>query len=287
MPKRKHVKQRPLLSGGRSSCAKAGFREASRVDFVITYPAVPVVLLLILFLAARWFTVPRDLRRTEWMLVACTLTIPASALAQATADALSRFRPLKYDQFVYHLDSFLGQPSFVLGRIIERHAEFKALVSVSYGLLPVMIVATFAVYLWMRTEAETITIVWAFLLNLFLAVPLYLLFPVCGPVFAFPDFPFHQPVQFVPHLIALSAAPNGVPSVHTSSALLILWFLRRWWWGACAGIVFLALTVLSTLASGQHYAFDLVCAVPYAFAIVQISNLSWKKSTSLLTEISS
>jgi hypothetical protein len=34
-----------------------------------------------------------------------------------------------------------------------------------------------------------------------------------------------------------------------------------------AGTAFLALTVLATLGSGQHYLFDLFCAVPYAGAI--------------------
>ena len=244
------------------------------MNFLINYPAVPVVLLLVLFFAARWFMVPRDLRRTEWMLVACALTLPASGLAEAAANVLSRFRPLKYDQFVYRLDDLLGQPSFILGRLAEHHMGLKVLISVTYGLLPVMIVATFATCLWLRTEAETLRFARAFLLNLFLAVPLYLLFPVCGPAFAFSDFPAHQPAHLVPHLIALSAAPNGVPSVHTSSALLILWFLRRWWWGACTGIVFLALTILATLGSGQHYAFDLFSAVPYTFAVIGLSGLS-------------
>ena len=244
------------------------------MSFLINYPAVPVVLLLVLFFAARWFMVPDDLKRTEWVLVASALTIPASALAQATANSLSRFRPLKYDQFVYRFDDLLGQPSFILGRIAEHHVGFKVLISVSYGLLPVMIVATFATYLWLRTQAETIRLVWAFLLNLFLAVPLYLLFPVCGPALAFSDFPAHPPAHLIPHLINLSAAPNGVPSVHTSGALLVLWFLRRWWWGACTGTIFLALTVLATLGSGQHYAFDLFSAVPYTFAVIGLSRLS-------------
>ena len=38
---------------------------------------------------------------------------------------------------------------------------------------------------------------------------------------------------------------------------------------------FLALTVLATLGSGQHYAFDLFSAVPYAVAIIGLSKLSF------------
>jgi membrane-associated phospholipid phosphatase len=58
--------------------------------------------------------------------------------------------------------------------------------------------------------------------------------------------------------------PNGIPSVHASTALLVLWFLRRWWWGRISGVVFLILTIFATLGSGEHYLFDLFCALRYA-----------------------
>jgi membrane-associated phospholipid phosphatase len=126
----------------------------------------------------------------------------------------------------------------------------------------------FAATLLLRPEREAIRVAQTFLLNLFAALPIYLLFPVCGPAFAFPSFPALPLAGLVPHLLAISAAPNGVPSVHMSSALLVLWFLRRWPWGRAIGGVYAALIVLSTLASGQHYLFDLLCAVPYTAAVV-------------------
>jgi len=102
------------------------------------------------------------------------------------------------------------------------------------------------------------------------AVPFYLLFPVCGPEFAFPHFPALPPAPMVPHMVAIAAAPDGVPSVHTSTALLILWFLWRWPWGRVAGLVYLALIVLATMGGGQHYLFDLICAIPYTAAILWV-----------------
>jgi hypothetical protein len=144
------------------------------------------------------------------------------------------------------------------------------LTSVSYGLLSVAIFATFAVYLVLRPEREALRVAQAFLLNLFVAVPIYLLFPVCGPAFAFPAFPTLPPSHLVPQMLSISAAPNGVPSVHMSSALLILWFLMPWPWGRAIGGIYLGLMILSTLGSGQHYLFDLLCAVPYAALIIWI-----------------
>jgi membrane-associated phospholipid phosphatase len=93
---------------------------------------------------------------------------------------------------------------------------------------------------------------------------------VCGPVFVFADFPAAQ--QRVPvHPIPVDAIPNGIPSVHVSTALLMLWFLREWPIGRAIGLIYLALTIGATLGIGQHYFFDLLCAVPYTFAILRMS----------------
>ncbi len=238
------------------------------MNFLIAYPSVAVAAVLIVGTAVRLFLVPTDRKRTEWLLAVLAIALPADVIAEGTAGALSRLRPLKYDEFVYRIDGLFGQPSFVLGRLVEQHKSLVMLVSVSYGLLPMVIVVVFATYLWRRTEAESLRVLWAFALNLFAAVPLYLLFPVCGPRFAFLNFPDHALLVGTPHLLTIAAAPNGVPSVHTSSALLILWFLRPWRWGRYFGAAFLALTVLATLGSGQHYLFDLLTAVPYAAAVV-------------------
>jgi membrane-associated phospholipid phosphatase len=55
-----------------------------------------------------------------------------------------------------------------------------------------------------------------------------------------------------------------------SSALLIFWFLMPWPWGRAIGGIYLGLMVLATLGSGQHYLFDLICAVPYATLVIWV-----------------
>jgi PAP2 superfamily len=253
---------------------RTSFILMNSMNFLIVYPAVPCIFFLVIAMAVRWFLLPSDRKRTEWMLVIASVALPVNALAEWAASSLSTLRPLKYDQFIYRFDALLGQPSFALGRLVEHHLSLKILVSVSYGMLSVMIPLTFAAYLWLCSEEETIVMAKAFILDFFLAVPIYLIIPVCGPAFAFPGFPFNQPAALAPHLVAINAAPNGIPSVHFASALLILWFLKRWPWGLLAGTIFVALTVLATLGSGQHYVFDLVCAVPYAALVYRLANHS-------------
>jgi hypothetical protein len=239
--------------------------------FFIEYPVVLSTLLVVLFGAVRMSVVPNDRKRNDWFLAAATLAWPASAICQLAAERASAVRPLKYDLYIYQLDGVLGfQPSFALGQIAARHLWLMILLHVSYGILPMVILAAFAAYLWRRSECEAVEMVRVFGLNLVAALPIYLIIPVCGPQFAFPGFP--NPVaQVIAHPILLSAAPNGIPSVHTSSALLVAWYLRHWGIGRLIGALYLALMVGATLASGQHYLFDLFTALPYAAGVYWIA----------------
>jgi hypothetical protein len=239
--------------------------------FLITYPGFALVALLVPSLAVRWFVAPADRFRTEWMLAASLLIEPAGICAQLTANALSGLCPGKLDLYIYEIDRHMGAPSFVIGQAAAAHAWLRILLSVSYGLLPMAVLGVAAAYLYLRSLRETIQAGWAFVANLFLALPLYIIFPVCGPGFAFRCFPARPAADLVPHLVAIAAAPNGIPSVHTSTALLCAWLLRRWAWGRVAGLSYLALIVLSTLGGGQHYLVDLLCAVPYTAAILWLT----------------
>jgi len=116
-----------------------------------------------------------------------------------------------------------------------------------------------------------------FALNMILAVPIYFLLPVCGPRYVFKAFPSDADSQ-IPHPVFLSYPPNGIPSVHFSTALLIFWFLRRWKMGRIFGAVFLLLTFLATLGLGEHYLFDLIVAVPYTFGIYRLASRTWSFS---------
>ena len=238
----------------------------STLFVLIDLPYVPMSVFLVLWSAARWFLDPEDRKRSEWMLVVSALSAPAATLAERFAETLSVIRPQKYDEFIFRIDSLLGQPSYAIGKFAAHHPSVTILLSVVYGSLPIVMVWVFGIYLW-RRQTDCVRVIYTFGLNLFAAIPLYLLFPVCGPRFAFKGFPFAQPNVDIPHTIAVSAAPNGIPSVHTSTALLAVFLLWPWRLQWVLAVIFLILTLLSTLGSGQHYFFDLVCALPYAILV--------------------
>lgn len=246
------------------------------LNFLIFYPSVVLGVMLVLGCMARWLAVPLDRKRTEYVLITAIFTILISATAQSIANHLSRLRPLKYDLYIYAFDSFFGQPSFALGRFTLHHLWLEWILQFAYGAMPTAATLVLVPYIYLR-ESELRPAVKALIINLLAAPFFYLLFPVCGPQFAFPHFPAAAG-KVVPHLILLTAAPNGVPSVHTSTAILLLLLCRRWRIGTILGSLYLALIVLSTLASGQHYLFDLFAAIPYAYAVARLSGLIGKSS---------
>lgn len=239
-------------------------------------PSVVVGFLLILAVVWRWFAAPADARRSEYILLIAIFALVLSPAAQAAADSLSGLRPMKMDLYAYVADGYLGQPSFVLGRLVAPHTWAKVLLNQVYGLLPIGVILTLAAHI-LRRSAGVSSMVWAFVINLAAAPVIYLLLPVCGPKFAFPMFPA-EPGHVLPQMVHIAAAPNGIPSVHMSTVLLILWFSRKSRAGLIAAVMYLLLMIAATLASGQHYAVDLLAAVPYAAGVVWLANRSWFRS---------
>jgi PAP2 superfamily len=231
---------------------------------------VPVVLMLMLAAFGYMYFHGPD-KRLDRFLIAAALAVPSQFLAAFCVTGVGLVRPHKFDLYVYWIDNLLGfQPSFALGHAITGHRLIMAPLAVTYRLLPVAMVAIFGAYLWCRSEHEAMSMISVFILNLTLSVPFYLMFPVCGPEFAFPNFPALPNGPVVPHPILLNAPANGVPSVHFSTALLIFWYARRLPFGRLIGGAYLVLTAVATTASGQHYVFDLLAAVPYAVLVYKL-----------------
>ena len=231
----------------------------------------------LLFAAIRMILVPSDRKRCDWVLAASALSLLATFVSLGTVYFLSKLRPYKVDEYIFKIDGLLGfQPSFAIGRLLVNWNWLKLASITAYNLLPCTVVGIFSIYLWQKSQDEALVMGRTFILNLFLAVPFYLLFPASGPVYAFLGFPFMQPGHFVPHAILLSAPPNCIPSVHTSTALLILWFSRQWRLGSMVSTVYLALIVTATLGTGEHYFFDLIVAIPYSAFVLWIDQLVWK-----------
>lgn len=189
---------------------------------------------------------------------------------------LSSVRPLKYDLYVYQLDQFFGHPSFAAGRFLSGHPWLRYTGCLCYDWLVFAFVAVYAAYLWATNNRETERLVKTCVLNFVAAVPIYCLAPVCGPRYAFAGFPYHQPEHVTAHALLLNAPPNGIPSVHTSSALLIFWFAKRWRLGQLLSGAFLLITLMTTIGVGEHYLFDLLTAVPYSYAVYRMAGLRFR-----------
>jgi len=236
----------------------------------LQYPLVPAVALVLMGCCVHALLHGTS-RRLNLLMAAVTLTIPGQILAALGAVGADRLRPYKLDLYIYGIDRLLGgHASFGLGRLVVGHESTIVFLALTYQVLPLAMVAIFAGYLWHRPEQEAWIMASVFLLSLAFSVPFYLLCPVCGPAYAFPGFPALPAGPIVPHPILLDAPANGVPSIHFSTALLVLWYGRKLPLGRSLGAAYVALTAVSTLASGEHYLFDLLAAVPYAALLVAL-----------------
>jgi hypothetical protein len=196
----------------------------------------------------------------------------------AFAKSANVIRPYKLDLYIFNIDGILGfQPSFALGRMVVRNTTMALVLGLVYDLLPVAIVLVFGGYLRYRSLAEAMRMIPVFVWNLALSVFSYVLVPVCGPAYAFPNFPNLPTGPIFTHPIAINAPPNGVPSIHFSTALLIFWYARKLPFGRWIGGAFLFLTGVVTMASGEHYLFDLAVALPYAAFVYGLSHVKLPK----------
>ncbi|MCZ4521442.1 phosphatase PAP2 family protein [Rhodococcus ruber] len=175
-------------------------------------------------------------------------------------------RPYVLDEYAYAADHALGNPSWVLGNILDRLGPVaEGTLHWIYIQLPVAAIVV-ALY-QLRGVAAGADWPRHFLFRTFLLIGLvgpvfYLLFPVVGPMFAFDSWPS----QVTPLSGALGEIPfdsetprNCMPSLHTAWALSIFIHSRRGpWWLRAGGTLWLLGTLAATLGFGYHYGVDLV-----------------------------
>jgi PAP2 superfamily len=181
-----------------------------------------------------------------------------------------QYLPRTLDGVLYSFDASLGfKPSFALGSWLIGRPLLAAVTAVQYEVLFIAVMGTYA---WKRRQGETERMLATIACVLLGGLVLYFLCPATGPGWAFPGkFPLHPPQAWSgllrPMLVA-NAPRNAMPSLHIGLALVALWSTRGL--GRVARIAlgcFLAATVFSTLAMGEHYLIDLAVAVPYSVAV--------------------
>jgi hypothetical protein len=196
----------------------------------------------------------------------------------------SKSRPLVLDQYVATADHALGNPSWLVGRIVEATGPIGFnLLHVVYGQLAVAAVLV-SLYQLRHVAAERRFprhhLVRTFLVIGLLGPGIYMIYPVVGPIFAYgadgghwavanlwPNTP--TPVGTPQHMPFDEITPrNCMPSLHTAWATAIFIHSRK---GPralrFAGTFWLIATLAATLGFGYHYGADLVAGVVFTLTI--------------------
>jgi len=178
--------------------------------------------------------------------------------------------PVTFDAHLLAADGNLGfQPSFVLGRMIHGRPLLWDLTSTVYYALPFAVALLCAAEL-RRNVSEVRRLLYLFGCMSAVGFSLYAICPATGPLYAFRDwFPLAHPNLSDLALGVGRSVPgaprNAIPSLHFSTALLVLWNTsHRRHAGRIAAGLFLAGTAFAILALGEHYLVDIVVAVPFS-----------------------
>ncbi|MEV7404532.1 phosphatase PAP2 family protein [Streptomyces sp. NPDC091267] len=210
----------------------------------------------------------------------------------------SKTRPIVLDQYVATADHALGNPSWLVGRIVTATGPVGAHILDSvYTLLPVAAVVV-AMYQLRHVAVERRFpghhLVRTFLVIGLLGPAIYMIFPVVGPVFAYGADGGHwavanlwpntsAPVSVPHHMSFDEITPrNCMPSLHTAWATAIFIHSRK---GPrvlrYAGTFWLLATLAATLGFGYHYGADIVAGVVFTLTIeVALRSLArgWDRS---------
>ncbi|WP_338785529.1 phosphatase PAP2 family protein [Streptomyces sp. DG1A-41] len=197
----------------------------------------------------------------------------------------SKTRPMVLDPYLATADHALGNPSWLVGRIVTATGPVGArALDYVYAQLAVAAVVV-ALYQLRNVAAERRFprhhLVRTFLVIGLLGPGIYMVFPVVGPIFAYgadgghwavanlwPDLP--PPISAVPHEIPFDGITprNCMPSLHTAWATAIYIHSRK---GPrvlrYAGTFWLIATLTATLGFGYHYGVDLVAGVVFTVTI--------------------
>ncbi|WP_408633236.1 phosphatase PAP2 family protein [Mycobacterium hippophais] len=211
------------------------------------------------------------------------LLVLATKAGDAWLSITAALRPAVLDEYALMADHALGQPSWLMGQIVD--AGGPPLTAVLHWVYIELPVAAMIVALYQLRNVRTGVWPRHFLIRTFLVLGLvgpaiYVLFPIVGPGFAFGSagdgfqlgnyWPNALPPVLTPEAFAFdgSTPRNCMPSMHTAWALAVFIHSRGGpGWLRWGGTFWLVCTVAATLGFGYHYGVDLVAGAVLCMTI--------------------
>jgi hypothetical protein len=209
------------------------------------------------------------------------LFVASEYMASTLLDLTEKLHPKTFDLFLYSFDASLRvQFSFLMGQLFWTWLWVRFVCLVIYIALPLPLALVYAAQLRQKREAA-FEVMLAFLVTGPVGVLFYNMMPAIGPGHLFgAAYPFHPPaiadvmrMNVVP--ILRSGVRNAMPSLHTAWVLLVWWNSRglaRWM--RAIAMLFVILTVMATLGTGEHYFVDLVVAFPFSLMVQALCQYS-------------
>ncbi len=209
------------------------------------------------------------------------LFVASEWTASSLLDITEKLHPKTFDLFLYSFDSSLRvQISFLTGQFLLKNLWLRTASLAIYISLPLPLALVYASQL-RRQKGKALAVMIAFLATGPVGVLCYNMLPACGPVHlfgaAFPWSPLStadaMQLNIVP--VITEGARNAIPSLHMTWVLLVWWNSRGLSrWVRVIAMIYVALTVLATLGTGEHYFIDLVVAFPFSLAVQALSSYS-------------
>ena len=209
------------------------------------------------------------------------LFVASEYMASTLLDITEKLHPKTFDLFLYSFDCSLRvQFSFLMGQLFWTWPWVRFVCLVIYLALPLPLALVYAAQL-RRQKEKALAVMLAFLVTGPVGVLFYNMLPACGPAHIFgAAFPFHPPsIADVMHMnvvpVLLKGARNAIPSLHMAWVLLVWWNSRGLaCWIRAIALLFVVLTVMATLGTGEHYFIDLVVAFPFSLMVQALCSYS-------------
>jgi hypothetical protein len=209
------------------------------------------------------------------------LFVGSEWMATTLLDITEALHPKTFDLYLYSFDCSLRvQFSFLMGQLFWIFPWLRFACLVIYISLPLPLALVYAAHL--RGEKKNaLAVMLAFLVTGPVGVLFYNMLPACGPVHLFgAAFPWHplssadaMHMAVVP--VLLKGARNAIPSLHMTWVLLVWWNSRGLpRWVRAIALMFLVLTAMATLGTGEHYFVDLVVAFPFSLMVQSLCSFS-------------